>query len=238
MLFSGMTCAGWFDGALRRFRGVWLAFGLAVMAAQAQPNALLDQWIAAQTHLQTWSADAIQTRSFQTLSQPLVSTGKVWVALPDRFRWELGQPPRTIAIRQPKTLFLVYPRLKQAEKYSLASDQPGPWRDALALLEASFPRDRAELEAQFRVVSVTQSNSIARIDLQPKSGFARKFVSAVQVSFDTRQYLPVSTELKFSDGSFMRNDFANGVTNAPLTEALFEPRIGPDFKLVEPLQGK
>ena len=132
---------------------LFLAFGFSETKA-ADTNALVERWIAAQTNLLTWSAEAVQTRSIKTFSQPLLSTGRVWVAAPDRFRWELGRPPQTIAVRQPDQLWLLYPKLKRAEKYSLTDSQPGPWRDALALLEASFPRSRAELESRFTVVSV------------------------------------------------------------------------------------
>jgi len=48
---------------------------------------------------------------------------------------------------------------KRVEKYPLNQNQTGPWRDVLALLDASFPRSRAELEAHFRVLSVVQTNA-------------------------------------------------------------------------------
>ena len=108
-----------------------------------------------------------ETRSLKTLSQPLVSTGKVWVAMPNRFRWELGQPAQTIALRQPDQLFIIYPRLKRVEKYPLNGNQPGPWRDALALLDASFPRNRADLDSRFRLLSVIQTNAIVQVKFSP-----------------------------------------------------------------------
>jgi outer membrane lipoprotein-sorting protein len=196
---------------------------------------LLDQWFAAQTNFHTWSADATETRRIKTLTQPLVSTGKVWVSVPNRFRWELGQPAQTIALRLPDDLFIIYPRLKRAEKYSLAATQQGPWKDALALLDAAFPRSRAELEARFNVLSATQTNSVGHARLQPKSAVARKFMTEIVVGFSLRDFTPVSTELKFSDGSSMRNDFTNSILNAPLPEGIFEPPLGPDIKIVEPL---
>jgi outer membrane lipoprotein-sorting protein len=215
---------------------VALALSHARLAAGADSSALLDQWIAAQTNLHTWSADAIQTRSLKTLAQPLVSTGKVWVAVPDRFRWELGQPAQTIALRHPGQLMLIYPRLKRVEKYSLDSKQPGPLRDALALLEASFPRSRADMETRFRVLSMTQTNSVVQLLLQPTSASARKFVAALQVSFSVKDFSPVSTELRFSDGSAMRNDFTHAVVNLPLDEGLFDVKLEPGFTVVEPLR--
>jgi outer membrane lipoprotein-sorting protein len=224
-------------GWLRRLLSASVAGALSLLALNslAQSDALLDQWIAAQTNLHTWSADVIQTRSLKTLSQPLVSTGKVWVAVPDQFRWELGQPAQTIALRQPDHLFLIYPKLKRIEKYPLKVRQPGPAQDALALLEASFPRNRAELDAHFRLVTITQTNGTADLVLQPKSATARKFMSEILISFHTDNFSPAATELKFSDGSSMRNDFTNGVSNPTLPEGIFEVKPEPGFTLVEPL---
>jgi outer membrane lipoprotein-sorting protein len=211
----------------------WVA---ALVSDAADLSGLLDRWITVQTNLLTWSADLTQTRSLKVLSQPLVSTGKVWMVIPDRFRWELGQPAQTIALRQPNQLFIIYPRLKRAEKYPLNDQQPGPWRDALALLDATFPRNRADLESRFRVLSVAQTNSIVYLALQPKSALARKFMAEIQVSFHTNDFSPAATELRFSDGSSLRNEFTNVVFNAPLGVELFEAKLTPDFTVVEPLR--
>jgi outer membrane lipoprotein-sorting protein len=216
---------------------VALLFCLAVVVAHAADSgALLDRWFAAQTNVQTWSADLTQTRSLKVLAQPLVSTGRVWVAMPDRFRWELGQPAQTIALHQPDQLFIIYPRLKRAEKYPLNDTQPGPWKDALALLEASFPRNRAGLESRFRVLSVAHTNSTVQVTLQPKSDFARRFMKEIQVTFHTNDGSPAATELRFSDGSSMRSEYTNAVLNAPLGDELFEVKLDKDFTVVEPLR--
>ena len=207
-------------------------------AATPEENALLDSWCAAQNHLHTWTADAIQTREIKTFNQPLVSTGKVWVITPDRFRWELGQPAQTIALRNGGQLYLVYPKLKRAEKYALNSKQSGTLHDALVLIEATFPRSRAELDTQFKVLSITQTNGTARLALEPKSDFAKKFMTQVDIAFRLSDFTPVLTELKFSDGSRMRNEFTNSVVNQPLEDRLFEAEIGPDYKLTEPLNSK
>ena len=218
-------------------RGLGLLFCLAVFGCPAADfGGLLDQWLAAQTNFHTWSADAIQTRCFTTLAQPLTSTGRVWMAVPDHFRWEVGQPAQTIAVRQPDQLILIYPRLKRMEKYPLNDKQPGIWKEALALLEASFPRSRAELEARFRVVSVTETNSLAKIALQPRSAAARKFMAAIRVSVHTNDFSLAATELSFSDGSSMRNDFSDLRCNTPLPEGIFDAKVEPGYTVVEPLR--
>jgi len=223
----------------RRWRALWAVplVCLAVSAGKAADlNLMLDRCIAGQTNVRTWSADLTQTRSLQVLAQPLVSTGKVWMAMPDRFRWELGRPAQTIALRQPEQLVIIYPRLKRAEKFSLSESQSGPWKEVLALLDASFPRSRAELESHFTVRSLSETNSIIHLALQPKSGFARKLMSEIQIDFSTNDYCPVSTELRFSDGSRMRNDFMNAVINVPLPDGIFDLKLDPSFMVVEPLR--
>ncbi len=52
----------------------------------------------------------------------------------------------------------------------------------LALLEASFPRNRADLEARFRVLSVTQTNADWQVALPPKSAFARRLIPEIDIS--------------------------------------------------------
>jgi outer membrane lipoprotein-sorting protein len=222
-----------------RARGLWIlifAFAFAFAARGAEANGLLDQWFAAQTNLHTWSADLTQTRSLKVLAQPLISTGKVWVAPPDHFRWELGQPAQTIALRLPDQLLLIYPRLKRVEKYALNNAPPGPWKDALALLEASFPRSQGELESCFRLLSVVPTNSIVEVALEPKSASARKFMTEIHVGFRTNDFTLTATEMKFTDGSSLRTDFTNSAVNPPLPPETFEVKLPPDYTVVEPLR--
>lgn len=221
----------------RRSCSVALLGCLAALTAPAsEMDTLLDRWCAAQTNIQTWTADLTQTRSLKVLREPLVSTGKVWVQFPNQFRWELGKPPQTIALRQSDHLLLIYPRLKRAEKYPINTSQAGPWKDALALLDASFPRNRAELESRFQVLSATQTNAVVQLVLQPRSSAARKFMTEIHVVAHTNNFAPIATELRFSDGSRMRNDFTNTVLNAPLGEDVFDIKLGPEFTVAEPLR--
>src|SRR3954447_1965881 len=64
-------------------------------AAETDPR--FERWFAAQTNMQSWTADLVQTRTLKVLAQPLKSNEKVWVAQ-EQFRWELGQPAQTIAV--------------------------------------------------------------------------------------------------------------------------------------------
>src|SRR4051812_33863437 len=73
-----------------------------------ETNAILNAWLSSQTNITSWSAEFIQTRVLKVLRDPLVTTGRVWFARPSRFRWELGSPAQTIAIRDAKNLRIYY----------------------------------------------------------------------------------------------------------------------------------
>ncbi len=201
----------------------------------ADTNAVLNSWLAAQTNLQTWHADFVQTRTFKTLKHPLAASGHVWFAAPNRFRWELGKPAQTIALRANDRMYVIYPMLKRAEKYAMDAKSPGEWREALALLEAGFPRSRAELDSRFHLLSLGETNGSWQLGLQPSSAFARKLMKEIHVGLATNNFSLTSTELVFADGSRMRNDFTNAVLNAEFEKKLFDWQPGPDFKVTEPL---
>lgn len=220
---------------LRLQRYLWILPCFAALVLRADSyDAQFNQWFAAQTNMQSWAADFTQTRSFVAMSQPLTSGGKVWVK-PGEFRWELGQPPQTIVVRNPDELLILYPHFKRAEIYPLGSIPPGPIKDAMALLDVSLPRDRASMEDHFQLLSATITNATLQMTLQPKSESARQFIGAMVIGFHTNDYVIASSQMNFSDGSTLRNDFTNVVFNQPMDPKLFATNLPPDYSVVEPL---
>ncbi|MCC7373125.1 MAG: outer membrane lipoprotein carrier protein LolA [Verrucomicrobiales bacterium] len=206
-------------------------------AATPSPATLsvLDAWFTAQAGLKTWSAEVHQTRWLPTLTQPLTSTGQVWVALPDQFRWELGRPAQTIAIRSAAELVLQYPRLKRAERYPLKAAAGAPWREALALLEAGFPTRRDALVDRFEIGEPIRTNGLYLLVLTPRNPGTRKLLTEIAIRLDTNSYSLAGTEVTFADGMRMRSDFISPVANPPLENALFDSAIDPSYKVTQPL---
>ena len=209
------------------------ALGQSIAAENPVPP-VVASWLAAQTNIHTWSADIVQTRALKSLAQPLTATGHVWFAAPNRFRWELGKPAQTIAVRAPQELLIIYPRLKRVERFPLSGNQTGPWRDALGLLETGFPRSQTELLDRYSLLHQTVTGDIAQVVLQPKSAGARRMMPEIRIEFATGDFALRATELQFADGSKMRNEFRDPVVNPKLEETLFAPEIPLDYKIVEP----
>jgi outer membrane lipoprotein-sorting protein len=207
-------------------------------ARAAGTNTILSTWIAAQTNIHTWSADVVQTRILKSLTQPLTANGRVWFEAPNRFRWELGTPPQTIAVRGPEEMLIIYPRLKHAERYPAGGDQAGQWSEVMKLTEAGFPRSESEMQSLYNLLSQNVTNDICELTLQPKSAAARKMMPQIKIAFSTKDSSLTSTELQFADGSIMRNDFKNPQLNPKFDESLFTPKLESDYKIVEPFKQK
>jgi len=210
-----------------------LASCASVLAADT--NAVLTDWLNAQTNVQSWSADFVQTRALKTLTQPLTANGHIWFAKPNQFRWQLGSPARTIAVRQADEMFVIYPLLKRAERYPVGAKAKGEWREALDLLETGFPRDRAEFDSRFRILSLIETNGSWIFALQPTSSFARQMMKEIRVGIATNDFSLTSNELIFIDGSSMRNDFTNAVLNPKLETDVFTWKPDPGYRITEPL---
>ena len=222
---------------MKMLRQLFFALGMISVLQNAranETNSVLDKWFAAQADVHTWSADFVQTRTLKTLTQPLVAKGHISFATPNDFRWELGQPAQTIALRHDDDMFVIYPRLKRAENYPMGAGTPTEWRDTMSLLQAGFPRDCKEFESQFQILSLVETNGTWQLALQPKSVFARRMMPELNIGLTTNDFSLASTELVFVDGSRMRNDFTNAVLNPPLDEKLFKWTPPADFKVTNP----
>lgn len=202
----------------------------------SEADRILDGWFASPTARSSWSAAFTQTRRLRTLRQPLTARGRLWYLPPDRFRWELGEPARTVAIRRGEDLWLMYPRLKRLEHYPLRGDPRAPWSSAVTLIEAGMPRDRTVFEQRFHVRSITASNGVYRIEFAPRSPSARQFLGRLSVELATNDFSLRASTLAFVDGSELRNDYTNTVLNPPLAPALFEVSTNADWQITEPAE--
>jgi hypothetical protein len=106
----------------------------------------------------------------------------------------------------------------------------------LALLEAGFPRSKAELEGQFVVLAVGERDGQCEVALQPRSSQARRWIREIDIAFNTKDFSLAATELKFADGSTLRNDFVKPLLNTSIDEGRFWPNVDSSYTVVEPLK--
>lgn len=215
----------------------WLLCFMTFNAAAVDDEALLDEWLTKQVAINTWTADVVQTRKIKSLFRPLESKGQVWFVQPNQFRWQLGDPPRTIAVRTQEELVIAYPKLKQLERYPFDNISNPAMQQALALLEVGFPSDPERFHERYELLSVNTIGEVRQFELQPKDKQARRLLAKVRLDVSSSDLTLLATELEFPDGSTMRNAFSEHMLNVELDASLFQIDAG-EYQIVEPLQGR
>jgi outer membrane lipoprotein-sorting protein len=61
-------------------------------------------------------------------------------------------------------------------------------------------------------------------------------MAEIGITVRTNDFSLAATEMKFADGSRMRNDFTNVVLNPVLGEGLFDAKLEAGVTVVEPLR--
>ncbi|MBN9689108.1 MAG: outer membrane lipoprotein carrier protein LolA [Verrucomicrobia bacterium] len=210
-----------------------LTLGSLLLAHAQTPESLLVHWLNKQEGLESWSADLIQTRRLPSLTRPLTAPGKVWFTAPNQFRWELGQPAQSIAVRDGSELLILSPRLKRGERYPLGQLAQGPMKEALALLDSGFPRNAADFQSRFELLSISNAPPAIGFQVRPRAAGTRELMPGLRLWVETNTWQLQATELQFADGSSLRNDFTNAVRNPTNPASLFRPTLDASWKVTE-----
>ncbi|HEV7869094.1 MAG TPA: outer membrane lipoprotein carrier protein LolA [Chthoniobacteraceae bacterium] len=197
-------------------------FPLGLPAAEALDLAPVKKWIAKQSDFRAVVADFKQTRSLRALRSPLASTGRLWFAAPNSFRWEVGEPAKTVVLRKGDTIHVIQPEKKKAER-SLAGKggKPSP-AQAFAMMQFPLATDWADFQRQFEVLAVETEGTRCHLEVLPRDPQARKFLNALKMDFNTSNGQLLSFELATKDGSSLRNEFSNVQVNPKIDRAVFE----------------
>ncbi|WP_339065463.1 outer membrane lipoprotein carrier protein LolA [Teredinibacter turnerae] len=208
--------------------------------SQSSPD-LLDKWLAHQAKIEHWHADVVQIRHIKNLTRPLRQEGELWFIKPNRFRWQLGTPVRTLAVRNAEQLVIAYPKLKQAEKYPFANITDPAMRQILLLLEVGFPSDADQFRQQYTLLNSepltpAADNPVIEFQLQPAAVLARKLLDKVSLEVDTSGMQLKATHLYFGDGSVLTNEFHNAQYNEPFPKEKLDIDLS-GYSITEPLSG-
>ncbi len=198
-----------------------LAAGSALAAPPAPDLAPVKKWIEQQRNVRTIQADFVQTRALRTLKNPVAAKGRFWFEAPARFRWQIGDPPKTIALGNAKTLYLIQPGKKTADKSPM--DQFGGKARPQGLGMMNFPMaaDFEEFQRGFEVLSVKVDGTSCRLEGLPRDAQARRFLAKIILDFDTKSGQLLAFEAVTREGSSMRSEFRNVIINGRIDPGVF-----------------
>ena len=198
---------------------------LASSTAFAAPEfdlAPLKKWFGRQNEIRSVTADFTQTRSLRALRDPVATPGRLWFSVPGSVRWELGSPPKTIALRKGANALIITPGKKRAERHNASAASPSAGGGALAMLRFPLAKDFADFQRQFEVLAITPSGERCRVEVAPRDPQARKFLSRIVIEFNQVNGHLLSFEMVTRDGSKMRQEFSNVRTNVKIPATTFD----------------
>lgn len=212
-------------------RRAWAAVGvgwwLTMVGATAQPDlAPVRAWIEKGRALRSIAAEFKQERYLRTVNKPLVSVGRLWFTQAGALRWEIGSPPRVLALRERREADMTVLDMKAQTRRTLTPAALAEQRSPYAMLDAGFPASLEEFEKNFRVKEVETKGEEIRIETQTTDG--RMAIAVMKIVFvleATHQQLR-AVEIWFRDGSKIVNTFTRVTENAPLPASLLAVPTG------------
>jgi outer membrane lipoprotein-sorting protein len=184
--------------------------------------AALKSWLATQKTVRSVSAEFTQTRALRTLRSPLASKGRLWFQAPDSFRWELGDPPKTILIGTPNGLTEIRPDARRAERKPAAA--PGTMSDAAAMGMMPFPGAGSleDFRKQVEIRAIKSSGSRCHLEFLPRDPRAVRGLAVIKLDFDTETGHWLRLEIVTREGSSIINEFQNVEINPKIPKGTFD----------------
>jgi outer membrane lipoprotein-sorting protein len=208
---------------MRAFLLAFTLFGTAALhAAESLDFTPVKKWIARQEDFRAVTADFVQTRSLRALRNPLKSEGRLWFKAPSSFRWELGQPAKTIVLRKGDFIYIIQPEKKRAERSPAGAANQQSGAAALAMMEFPFARDFADFQKRFETLSIETEGARCRLAVLPRDARARKMLNALKLDFSTATGHLLAFEIATRDGSSLRNEFSNVEVNPKIDPSVFD----------------
>lgn len=208
------------DSARVMIRPILLTLALASLVRG--DNTTLDRWLARQASIRSLEVGFTQTRTLPALRKPVATRGRLAFQKPGKVRWELGEPPVTIAVSDGETITMV--DRKEGSARRIATDSPQAARFTLAAGRGFG--SAGEFAKSFEVVAHRVDQGVDQYTLKPRDRSLRNQVPWVFLSIDPRTNHLTALELELKDKSRIRSVFGKPRINGRPDPALFTVDLG------------
>ncbi len=192
---------------------------LAALATARADTAALDAWLARQAEVRSLEARFTQERKLPALKDPVSAPGRLFFEKPGKVRWELGQPPETLAISDGKTLTLIDRRENTMRR--IEADSPRAAR--FSMLSGGAFRSAESFRAAFEIVDWRVARGIHQYTLRAKDRRLRAEVPWVFIDIDPERRELRALELELRDKSRVRTVFHDPKFNVNFADGVFSP---------------
>jgi len=171
-------------------------------------RAILEKWIKTSQSVTSIQSEFDQVRYLKNVARPLLKQGKIWMEKPDRFRWQVGDPPLMLAVHGKDGSFIFMDtREKKARVWSkqalLEQEQQGK-EQGLAMMSGSFNANMADFDKRFEIQSAAQvpdQPDVWKVEMTLRDRQAAVFVKGLSFTVSTGDGTLRSFAIHMRDGS-------------------------------------
>lgn len=191
---------------------------LAMSAVWADDEKLVARWLQKSSAVTTLQTSFVQSRNLTGLTVPLRQRGRLWIDHKHaRMRWQVGDPPTTLVIRDEKGVLIVEPAVKRFERRKKGDRSGGV---LISTLAKGLPHSVADFKRRYRLRDVVRGDKSYRIKTTPIGDGEKVVGSLVFVLSD--EFRLQAVEIILRDRSRQSIRFEDTVINDPLPAAAFE----------------
>lgn len=178
---------------------------------------VLDAWLKRQSAIQSLEVSFTQERKLPSLKDPVTTPGKLSFAKPGKVRWELGDPPATIAISDGSQFTLIDMASRTARRVAVDSPQAARF----SMLTGKGFQTPEDFQQVFEIIESRVDHGIHQFTLKPRDRRIRGQVPWVFLSIDPANHELRAMEMELQDKSRIRTLFAKPGFNRKLPPATF-----------------
>jgi outer membrane lipoprotein-sorting protein len=186
---------------------------------------IVEKWLQSNANTRTLKVEFTQTRSLKAIKSPLSQTGILWLDYAtSRFRWQLGDPPKTIVVRLGEKIAIMRTPLKRVEYREAGQSGSGQQSAGFSGLTGGFPKTMGEFQKKYQILSTNPKGNAHEIVTQPLGADAEgvnQFIFVV----DQERFLLKGLIIELKDGSTITTTFQRVDRNLEIAEDLFNPDL-------------
>lgn len=197
---------------MRTFLALTLLFAAPLHAA---PDwSALESWIARQQTVKDLYGEFTQIRRLPTLRIPSRQTGKIWFTSEGQFRFELGDPAETVAIRDGGTTITLLDKRRGTAR-TIDDATTGPESQQLLLMRFPVTSSLEEFRKLFDVTRMEENGGNTELDLIPRDAAFRKHVQQIDLEYVTATGILTHFNIELANGGGLETNFTRVQLNQP-----------------------
>jgi outer membrane lipoprotein carrier protein len=173
-------------------------------------------------------ADFREEKVIRLMNKPIISSGKVWFEVPNKFRREVKGNSPSVTVSDGQQLWIYYANFKSAERYTLG--RRSPLDSVIAAINTALNLEN--VENNFNITADKIENGYA-LELIPRAPSMKRMFQKLNLRIN-EELLVERTEMVQPNGDRIVTVYTNQ-TRTPIPRSTFEFAPPPGTEVTTPL---